>query len=56
MKGELSLVVDENLELVAHELAADVLDIIGHSGREHHNLFLRWGSSEDCLNITSHIY
>ena len=32
MEGQLGLVVNEDLELVAHELATDVLHISGHGG------------------------
>jgi hypothetical protein len=32
VKGQLGLVINEDLELVAHELATDVLHISGHGG------------------------
>lgn len=55
VKGKLALVVNEDLELVAHELAADVLHIWAHSCREHHHLLLGRGGLEDGLHVTSHI-
>lgn len=55
VKGELALVVDEDLEGVAHELATDVLHVVGHGGREHHHLLLGRCGLEDLLDIGSHI-
>jgi hypothetical protein len=56
VKSKLALVVDEDLERVLHELAADVLDVLRHGGREHHDLLLRGSGLEDCLDVASHIY
>lgn len=55
VEGKLALVVDEDFEGVAHELAADALDILSHSGGEHHHLLLGGSALEDLLNIGSHI-
>jgi hypothetical protein len=55
VEGEFALVVDEDLERVAHELAADVLDVVGHGGREHHHLLLGGCGLEDLLDVGSHI-
>ena len=56
MKSEFALVIDEDLEGVDHELAADVLNFLGHCGREHHHLLLGRSGIEDRLHIASHIY
>jgi hypothetical protein len=56
VKSHFALIIDEDLELITHELTAYVLHIIFHGGREHHNLLLGRGGLENGLNVTSHIY
>lgn len=56
MEGKLALVIDEDFEGIAHELAADILHVLRHGGREHHHLLLRRGSLENRLHVSSHIY
>lgn len=55
VEGELGVLVDVMLRRVLHELAADGLDFLRKGGREHHDLLLLGSSTEDVLNITSHI-
>lgn len=55
VEGQLALVIDEDLEWVPHELAADLLDFRRHGGREHHHLLLRRSGLEDLLDVASHI-
>jgi hypothetical protein len=55
VKGELALVVNEDLKLVAHELPTYVLYFRSHGSGEHHDLFLSRSGLEDLLHITSHI-
>ena len=50
MKGELALVIYEDLELVSHELSAYGLDLFSHSGTEHHHLLLGGSALEDSLD------
>jgi len=55
VEGEFGVVVDVNFHRVVHEFLAHRSDFFGEGGREHHNLFLVRGGSEDILNIASHI-
>jgi hypothetical protein len=55
VKGELSVVIDVNLERVAHELLANGTDLLGEGGAEHHNLLVGGGGTEDLLDITAHV-
>jgi hypothetical protein len=55
VEGELSLVVNVNLQRVTHELLADGTGLLGEGGREHHDLLLCWGSTEDFLHVTAHV-
>ena len=55
MEGELGLVVHVDLQRVTHELLADGTGLLGQGGREHHNLLLCWGSTEDLLHIAAHV-
>lgn len=55
VKGELSVVIDVNLERVAHELLANGTDFLGESGAEHHNLLVGGGGTENLLDITAHV-
>jgi hypothetical protein len=50
------LVIDEDFEGIAHELAADILHILRHGCREHHHLLLGRSSLKDRLHVSSHIY
>jgi len=56
MQSQLALVVDEDFELVLHEFAADVLDVGGHGGGEHHHLLLVGRVLEDLLHVPSHVH
>jgi hypothetical protein len=56
VEGKLALVVDEDFEGIAHELAANILHVLRHSGREHHHLLLGRSSLENRLHVSSHIY
>ena len=56
VKGEFGVLVDVVLGRVLHELAADGLDLLGQGGREHHDLLLLRGSTEDLLNVATHVY
>lgn len=56
VEGELGLVVDVDLQRVTHELLADGTGLLREGGREHHNLLLCWGSTEDFLDIATHVY
>jgi len=38
-----------------HELLADGPDVLRECGREHHDLLLVWGRSEDLLNVATHV-
>jgi hypothetical protein len=55
VKGELGLVVNVDLQRVTHELLADGTGLLGQGGREHHNLLLCWGSTEDLLDVAAHV-
>lgn len=55
VEGELGLVVHVDLQRVTHELLADGTGLLGQGGREHHNLLLCWGSTEDLLHIAAHV-
>lgn len=55
VKGQLGVFVDIVLRGVLHELAADGLDLVREGGREHHDLLLLWGGTEDLLNISAHV-
>ena len=51
----LGVFVDEVLGRVLHEFAADRLDLVGQSGREHHDLLLLRGRTEDLLDVATHV-
>jgi hypothetical protein len=55
VESELGLVINVDLQGVAHELLADGTGLLGKGGREHHNLLLCWGSAEDFLHIAAHV-
>jgi hypothetical protein len=55
MEGQLGVLVDVVLGRVLHELATDGLDVVGKSGREHHDLLLLRCGPEDLLDITAHV-
>ena len=41
---------------ILHEFLANGTDLLRQCGREHHDLFMMWGSTEHILDIPSHIY
>ena len=55
VKGELSLVVNEDFELVLHKFSADLFDVGRHGRGEHHDLLLVRGVLEDILDVSSHV-
>ncbi len=55
VKGELALVVDEDLKHLFHELATHGADFSRQGSREHHHLLLMRGHLEDLLDISSHV-
>lgn len=56
VQGKLRLVIDVDLERVAHELLADRAGFLGQGGAEHHDLLGGRSSTEDLLYITTHVY
>lgn len=56
VESELGLVINVNLQRITHELLADGAGLLRECGREHHNLLLCWGSTEDFLDIAAHVY
>jgi hypothetical protein len=56
MQGQLGILIHVVLRGVLHELAADGLDVIGKSSREHHDLLLLRRSPEDLLDVTAHVW
>lgn len=56
VKGELGIVINVDLERIAHELLANGADLLGESGAEHHNLLIGRGGTEDFLYITAHVF
>ena len=55
VKGELSIIVDVDLQRVTHKLLADGADLLGESGTEHHDLLVGGGGAENFLDVTAHI-
>lgn len=55
VQRELGVIVDVDLERVAHELLADRSDILRQGGAEHHDLLVGRGGAEDLLNIAAHV-
>lgn len=55
MKGQLGLVVHEQLGRILHEFSADRADLLRESSAEHHDLLLGWCSSEYLLHVAAHI-
>ena len=55
VQSELGLVVNEDLHGISHELLADWSDFLRECGTEHHDLLLGRRSSEDLLDISSHV-
>lgn len=56
IEGKLCLIINVDFERVLHEFLANGANLLGKSGTEHHDLFLWRCSSEDLLNIATHIY
>jgi hypothetical protein len=56
VEGELGLIVDVDLEGVAHELLADRSDFLRQSGAEHHHLLAGRSGAEDLLDIATHVF
>jgi hypothetical protein len=55
VESKFSLIIDIDFKRVLHELLANWSDLLRQSGTEHHDLLLRWGSTEDLLNVTAHV-
>jgi hypothetical protein len=55
VKSELGVVINVDLQRVAHELLADGADLLGEGGAEHHNLLVGGGGSENFLDIATHV-
>jgi hypothetical protein len=56
VKSQLLLVIDVDLKRVLHELLANGTDLLGKSGRKHHDLLVRWCRTENRLDVVSHVY
>ena len=56
VEGQLRVLINVVLGRVLHELPADGLDLVRQGSREHHDLLLLWGSTEDLLNVATHVY
>lgn len=56
VESKLLLVIHINLKRVLHKLLTSHANVLGQGGGEHHDLFVRWGSSEDGLHIIAHIW
>lgn len=56
VQSELGVFIDIVLCGVLHELAADGLDGLGESGREHHDLLLLRSGAEHILHVGAHIF
>lgn len=56
VKSELGILVDVVLGGVLHELLADGLDLVGQSGREHHDLLLLGSGTENLLDVATHVW
>lgn len=55
VESELGVLVDIVLSGVLHELSADGLDLLREGGGEHHNLLLLGSSTENVLDIGTHV-
>lgn len=55
VEGELGIIIDIDLQRVAHELLADGTNLLGEGGTEHHNLLVGGSCTEDFLDITAHV-
>lgn len=55
VKSELGVVIDIDLQRVAHELLADGTNLLREGGTEHHDLLVSGSGTEDFLDITAHI-
>lgn len=55
VEGELGIIIDIDLQRVAHELLADGTNLLREGGTEHHNLLVGGSCTEDFLDITAHI-
>ena len=56
VERQLSILVDIVLRRVLHELPADGLDLVREGGGKHHDLLLLRSSTEDLLNVATHVY
>ena len=56
VESEFSLIIDEDLERISHELSADGSNLLRERGAEHHDLLVGRCCSEDLLDITAHVY
>lgn len=55
VEGELGVIVNVDLERVAHEFLADGSNLLGEGGAEHHDLLVGGSSTENLLNVAAHV-
>ena len=55
VKGQFCIIINVDLQRVLHKLLADGSNLLRQSGAKHHHLFLSRCSTENGLNITTHI-
>ena len=55
VKCEFGIIVNVDLERISHEFLADRSNILREGGTEHHDLLLSGRSTEDFLNVPSHV-
>ena len=56
MKSQLCVVINEDFDLVLHELATDRADFLVHGSGEHHYLLFTRSQLEDGLYICTHVH
>ena len=56
MQSELGLVIHIDFKRILHKLFANGTNLLGERGAEHHNLLLCRRSSEDVLDVSTHIW
>ncbi len=56
MQSELGFVIHVDLERILHKFFANGTNLLGECGAEHHNLLLGRRSSEDVLDVSTHIW
>jgi len=56
VESELGFVVDVHLKWISHELLADGPNFLREGSAEHHHLLLSRSSTEDFLDVPSHVW